>query len=176
MEKNTEWATYLHEICFPVEKLLLGYPVQNKERLVSAIISNAFLNEKIRFDQLRKIPEDKSLATLGDYVLDFAIMEHFSRKENTTPKEINDFREFYGNNEILQWFSEERIRLQNVILWGSDEKNKHVWNQPATIILADRFEMLIGIIYLEKGIGGVKAFLEKHNFFPEIDKFRMRTR
>jgi hypothetical protein len=30
--------------------------------------------------------------------------------------------------------------------------------------------MLIGVIYLECGIAGVKKFLEKHNFFEEIDK------
>jgi dsRNA-specific ribonuclease len=32
--------------------------------------------------------------------------------------------------------------------------------------------MLIGVIYLEKGIEAVKAFLEKHQFFHEIDSFR----
>jgi ribonuclease-3 len=172
MEKDTDWANYQYEICYPVEKYLLGYPIQDKQRLISAIISNAFLNETIEFEQLRKIPADKSLATIGDYILDFAIMEHFPRRENTTPKEINDFREMYGENKTLHRFAKTHLRLQNFILWGTDEKNKHVWDQPATDILADRLEMLIGVIYLEKGIGAVKTFLEKHNFFPEIDRFR----
>ena len=37
-------------------------------------------------------------------------------------------------------------------------------------MLADRFEMLTGIIYLEYGIDAVKDFLKKHKFFEEIDK------
>jgi dsRNA-specific ribonuclease len=172
MEQKAEWASYLHEICYPVERFFLGYPVKDKERLVSAIISNAFLNEKIEFEQLRKIPADKSLETIGDYVLDFAILEHVPGKESATPKAINDFREFYGKNETLHWFAKNRIHLQNFILWGPDEESKKRWDDPATDLLAARFEMLIGVIYLEKAIAGVKAFLEKHNFFREIEKFK----
>jgi ribonuclease III len=172
MEKKAEWASHLHEICYPVEKYLLGYPVREKERLVSAIISNAFLNEKIESEQLRNIPADKSLETIGDYVLDFAIMEQFPRKETTTPKEINDFREFYGNNKTLHWFAKSHIHLQNFILWGPDEEERKIWDLPATEILANRFEMLVGVIYLEKGIEAVKDFLNKHHFFPEIEKHK----
>jgi ribonuclease-3 len=175
MAEKGEWASYLHEICYPVERYLLGYPVRDKERLVSAIISNAFLNEKIEFAQLRNIPADKSLETIGDYVLDFAIIENFPRKENATPKEINDFREFYGKNESLHWFGKSHLLLQNFILWGSDEKNQKKWDLPTTDLLAERFEMLIGVIYLEKGIEGVKDFLKKHHFFEEIDKFRKKV-
>jgi|WetSurMetagenome_2_1015567.scaffolds.fasta_scaffold15216_8 ribonuclease III len=175
MAEKGEWASYLHEICYPVERYLLGYPVRDKERLVSAIISNAFLNEKIEFEQLRNIPADKSLETIGDFVLDFAIIENFPRKENTTPKEINDFREFYGKNESLHWFSKNHLLLQNFILWGSDEKNQKKWDLPTTDLLADRFEMLVGVIYLEKGIDGVKNFLKKHQFFEKIDTFRKKA-
>ena len=39
------------KICYPVERYLLGYPVRNKERLISAIISNALLNEPVGFEQ-----------------------------------------------------------------------------------------------------------------------------
>ena len=59
MEESAGWINYLNEICYPVERYLLGFAVQDKERLVSAIISNAFLNEKIEFEQLRKIPPVK---------------------------------------------------------------------------------------------------------------------
>ena len=172
MEDTAEWINYRNKICYPVERYLLGFAVRNKERLISAIISNALLNVKVDFEELRKIPVDKSLETIGDYVLDYAIIEHFPKKENTTPREINDFREFYGNNETLHWFSKNCIHLQNFILWGPDEREKEIWNQPTTEILADRFEMLIAVIYLEQGIDAVKDFLQKHKFFEEIDKFK----
>ncbi len=175
MEKKTEWAGYLDEICYPVERYLLGFSVRDKERLVSAIISNAFLNEQSEFEQLRKIPMDKSLETIGDFVLDFAIVENFPQKENTTPQEVNNFREFYGKNETLHWFSKNCIHLQNFILWGPDEREKEIWNLPPMKLLANRFEMLIAVIYLEKGIGGVGEFLKKHNFFLAIEKFKRKN-
>jgi len=170
MDDIADWITYRDEICYPVERYLFGFAVRNKERLISAIISNAFLNVLVDFEQLRKIPVDKSLETIGDFVLDYAIIENFPKKESTSPREINDFREFYGKNETLHRFAKNCIHLQNFILWGPDEREKENWNQPTTVILADRFEMLIAVIYLEKGIDAVKEFLQKHRFFKEIDK------
>jgi len=170
MDDIADWITYRDEICYPVERYLFGFAVRNKERLISAIISNAFLNVLVDFEQLRKIPVDKSLETIGDFVLDYAIIENFPKKESTSPREINDFREFYGKNETLHRFAKNCIHLQNFILWGPDEREKEIWNQPTTEILADRFEMLIAVIYLEKGIDAVKEFLQKHRFFKEIDK------
>ena len=58
MESNSDWIKYRDELCYPVEKYLLGYAVRDKERLISAIISNAFLNVKDRFEQLKQIPAD----------------------------------------------------------------------------------------------------------------------
>lgn len=127
-EDTAEWIKYRDEICYPVERYLLGFAVRNKERLISAIISNAFLNVKVDFEQLRKIPVDKSLETIGDFVLDYAIIENFPRKESTSPKEINDFREFYGKNETFHRFAKNCIHLQNFILWGPDKREKEIWN------------------------------------------------
>jgi ribonuclease III len=170
MENSAEWIKYRDEICYPVEKFLLGYSVQNKERLISAIISNAFLNEKVEFEQLKKIPVDTSLETMGDFVLDFVIFDHFAMREHFTSKEIDDFRQFYGGNKTLHWFSKTCLNLQNYILWGPDERAQKKWDHASTTMLADRFEMLIGVIYLERGVDAVKNFLEKQKFFEEIDK------
>ncbi|MCX6681424.1 MAG: hypothetical protein NTY71_00335 [Methanoregula sp.] len=172
MEDTPEWISYRDRICYPVERYLLGYAVRNKERLISAIISNALLNEKVEFEQLKKIPTDTSLETIGDFVLDYVIIENFATKDQHTAKEIDDFRQLYGNNETLQLFSKNYIHLQNFILWGPDERKQQKWDQPTTVILANRFEMLIAVIYLEKGIDAVKEFLKKHKFFEEIDKIK----
>ena len=61
MEDTKDLVDYLEKICYPVEWDLLGYPVRNKKRLISAIISNALINEHPGFEQLKKIPVDKSL-------------------------------------------------------------------------------------------------------------------
>ena len=156
---------YLGRICYPVERYLLGYPVRNKERLISAIISNALLNEPVGFEQLSTIHVDKSLETIGDFILDFVIIDNFATKDRYTAQQIDDFRQWYGNNENLQYFAKNCLHLQNYILWGPDERKQQKWDQPTTVILADRFEMLVAVIYLEKGIDAVKEFLHKASFF-----------
>jgi len=172
MNDEAGWIKYREQICYPVERYLLGYSVQNKERLISAILRNAFTNEPTDFiDRLKEISMYKSLETIGDFVLDYAIIDTFPEKEYSSPKEIDDLRTFYSKNDTLQRFSKNCIHLQNFILWGPDERSRLVWNQPKTTLLADHFEMLIGVIYREKGAGGVKEFLNKHSFFEKIDNF-----
>jgi dsRNA-specific ribonuclease len=169
METAADSKTYLEMICYPAEKYLIGYAVRDKERLISAILSNALLNEPVGFEQLRKIQVDKSLETIGDCVLDFVIIDNFATKERYFSQDIDDFRQWYGNNENLQYFAKNCIHLYTYILWGPDERKQHIWDQPTTVILADRLEMLIGVLYLENGIGAVKEFLQKHHFFEELD-------
>jgi len=169
METAADSKTYLEMICYPAEKYLIGYAVRDKERLISAILSNALLNEPVGFEQLRKIQVDKSLETIGDCVLDFVIIDNFATKERYSAQDIDDFRQWYGNNENLQYFAKNCIHLYTYILWGPDERKQHIWDQPTTVILADRLEMLIGVLYLENGIGAVKEFLQKHHFFEELD-------
>jgi ribonuclease-3 len=169
MEDTKDSVDYLEKICFPVERDLLGYPVRNKERLISAIISNALINEHVGFEQLKKIPVDKSLETIGDFVLDFVIIDNFATKERYTAQQIDDFRQWYGKNENLHFFAKNCLELQNYIIWGPDERKQQKWDHPSTLMLADRFEMLIAVIYLEKGVNAVKEFLMKHHFFDEIE-------
>ena len=173
MADTIDSDSYLSLICYPVERYLLGYPVRDKKRLISAIISNALLNEPVGFEQLSTIPVDKSLETIGDFILDFVIIDHFANNDRYTAQQIDDFRQWYGKNENLQYFAKNGIHLHRYILWGPDERKQQKWDQPTTVILADRLEMLIGVIYLEKGIDAVKEFLKKHHFFEEIDRLKM---
>jgi ribonuclease-3 len=172
MADTTGFDSYLNTICYPVERYLLGYAVRDKKRLISAIISNALLNEPVGFEQLSTIPPDKSLETIGDFILDFVIIDHFANNDRYTAEQIDDFRQWYGKNENLQYFAKNSIHLHRYILWGPDERKQQKWDQPTTVILADRFEMLIAVIYLEKGIDAVKEFLRKHHFFGEIDRLK----
>jgi dsRNA-specific ribonuclease len=162
--------TFLAAICYPAERYLFGFAVRDKERLISALISNALLNEPVGFERLRSIRVDRSLETTGDCILNFVIIDNFATKERYTAQQIDDFCQWYGKNENLQYFAKNGIQLHKYILWGPDERKQQKWDQPTTTILADRFEMLVAVIYLEKGIDAVKEFLHKHHFFTEIDK------
>jgi dsRNA-specific ribonuclease len=172
MDDSPNTINYIDRVCYPVERYLIGYGVRNKERLISAIISNALLNEPVGFEPLEKIPMDMSLETIGDVILEFVIIDNFANEGRYSAKEIDDFRQWYGNNTNLQYFSKNCLHLQNYILWGPDERKRQIWNQPTTVILADRFEMLLAVIYLENGIVAVKEFLGKHHFFEEIDRIK----
>ena len=170
MEAPEDSKSYLDQICYPVEKYLIGYTLRDKERLISAIISNALINRTGRIGrELRKIHVDKSLETIGDCVLDFIIIDNFATKKRYTAKEIDDFRQWYGNNENLQYFAKNCIHLHTYHPSGVRTKEAAEMDQPTTVILADRFEMLIAVIYLEKGIDAVKDFLKKHHFFEALE-------
>ena len=170
MAEATDKDTFLDAICYPAERYLLGFAVRDKERLIGALISNALLNEPVGFERLRSIRVDRSLETTGEVILNFVIINNFAAKEQYTAQQIDDFRQWYGKNENLRYFAKNGIQLHKYILWGPDERKQQKWDQPATTILADRFEMLVAVIYLEKGIDAVKEFLHKHHFFTEIDK------
>lgn len=172
MDDSDGWTEYKNRLCYPVEQYLLGFPVQDKERLISAIISNAFLNEKTEFEELKKIPADPSLETIGDFVLDFVIIDNFAADGHHTAQEIDDLRQFYGGNTALHFFAKNGIRLQSFIIWGPDEWRRKIWDIPGTRILADRFEMLVAVIYLEKGIGAVREFLHTHDFFRKVAELK----
>ncbi|MDD1697045.1 MAG: hypothetical protein LUQ36_01650 [Methanoregula sp.] len=70
--------TFLAAICYPAERYLFGFTVRDKERLISALISNALLNEPVGFERLRSIRVDRSLETIGDFILDFVIIDNFA--------------------------------------------------------------------------------------------------
>lgn len=173
MEEKSAWMQYRDQVCYPVERYLLGSAVRDRERLISAIISNALTNEKTGFEELNRIRADPGLETLGDFVLDFVVIDHFALMDRYTAKEIDDLRQFYGGNEALHRYAKTCLRLQNFILWGPDERERQIWELPTTTILADRFEMLVGVIYLENGIEAVKEFLRHHHFFGEIDAMKV---
>ena len=52
MADATDPDTYPDTIWYPVERYLPGFAVRDKERLISALISNALLNEPVGFERL----------------------------------------------------------------------------------------------------------------------------
>jgi dsRNA-specific ribonuclease len=167
-----DYDACLAKIGYPVERYLIGYPVRNKECLISAIISNALPDEPAGFEYLTKIPVDTSLETIGDVILNFVIIDNFATKDQYSAQQIDDLRLWYGNDEHLQIFAKNCLHLQNYILWGPIERKHQIWDQPPAVILADRFGMLVAVLSLEQGIGAVKEFLNKHHLFEEIDRMK----
>ncbi len=115
---------------------------------------------------------DTSPWTIWDVILNFVIIDNFATKDQYTAQQIDDLRQWYGNDEHLQHFAKNKLNLQNCILWGPIERKHLTWDQPPAVILADRFGMLVAVLYLKRGIDAVKDFLDNHHFFDEINRMK----
>ena len=174
------WSKFVKEKSSRAEDRFLGERFHDRLLLIRALTRNAKLNEEIEFPELNANGSQVGFDTIGDTILDFTIIDHFSQgskkleKIRCSPEQLNDLREFYGNNLILHKFAKNSLKLQDYIIWGGDEKARKVWNNQKTDLLADCFEALLGAIYLDKGIKGVMKFMEKTRFFQTIDRMSRR--
>jgi len=123
MNDESEWITYRDQVCYPIEKYLLGYSVRDKERLISAIISNAFLNEKVDFEQLKKIHMDKSLETIGDFVLDYAILDNFPKKNTHPPRKSTICEHFTATIQLSIGF-QKIVSVYRILFSGGQMKER----------------------------------------------------
>jgi len=177
---QTSWSTYVKEKASRVENRFLGEKFGDRLLLIRALTRNARINEEVDYPELKANGSQVGFDTIGDTILDFIVLDHFSRrtrkagKIRCSPEQLNDLREFYGNNLILHRFAKNTLKLQEYIIWGSDEETRKVWSEPRTDLLADCFEALLGAMYLDKGIKGVERFMEKTRFFETIDRISRR--
>jgi ribonuclease-3 len=164
------WEQYVAETCGRVEKELLGgEPFKNREILIRSLTRSAVLNEAVEYEEMKAIGHQRALATLGDSILDYAIIEKFAKKHHGQPEEINALRERYGKNAAIHAFAKETIKLQDYLIWGPNEQATKRWEEERTDLLADCFEALVGAIYLDQGIKKVGTFLKEIHFFETID-------
>ena len=177
---GSSWLKFVKEKSSQVENKFLGERFHDRLLLIRALTRNAKLNEEIEFPELKANGSQVGFDTIGDTILDFLVIDHFSQRSKKlekircSPEQLNDLREFYGNNLILHKFARTSLKLQEYIIWGRDEEDKKIWNEPRTDLLADCFEALLGAIYLDKGIRGVMKFMEKTRFFQTIDRMSRR--
>ena len=172
---SDDWKEILEKNCTDIEHDILGFTFNDRNLLMRALLRKAAYKDQNFPVELKENRFQNGLDTFGDKFLDFAIFDHFIDNflsGNTSEKMINGHREWYSQNVILQEFSLNCITLQNYVVWGIDEFDKKIWDQPSTKILADCFEALVGAIYKDQGMEGVKKMLEKIDFFEKIDELR----
>ena len=172
------WKEILEEKCVSIEQDILGFSFENhRPLLMRALLRKAAFKDQNFPVEFRKYGFQNGLDTFGDKFLDFAIFDHFLDKflsDNVSEKMVNGHREWYSQNVILQEFSLNCIKLQKYVVWGPDEFNKKIWDQSRTKILADSFEALVGAVYKDQGIEGVKKMLQKIKFYEKIDELRFK--
>ncbi|MHA1185459.1 MAG: ribonuclease III domain-containing protein [Candidatus Heimdallarchaeota archaeon] len=126
---------------------------------VSAVSRKALNNEQ----GIKREEDQKSLATIGDSVLDLLAAERLFLKGHKTKDEISEKRKGIISNENLYKVALD-INLQNIILWGSNEWDRKVWLESSTA-LADSMEALFGGLFLAKGYKTAKKLFDL--FFPK---------
>ena len=119
-----------------------GVIIKNKELLLEALTHSSYSNEheSVCYERLEY---------LGDATLEIICSDYLYRNTNETEGEMSRLRRLYVCENALYEYSKELdfakyIRIGN----GMGEANK--------TIIADVFEALIAVVYLESGLDSVK--------------------
>lgn len=119
-----------------------GITIKNEKLLKEALTHNSYSNEHGGTCYER-------LEYLGDAVLEIVCSEYLYKNTNNPEGEMSRLRSLYVCENALYEYSKS-INLKDYILLGNgiDEANK--------TIIADVFEAVMAVIYLESGLSTVK--------------------
>lgn len=124
-----------------------GITIKNEKLLKEALTHSSYSNEHGGACYER-------LEYLGDAVLEIVCSEYLFRNTNKQEGEMSKLRSLYVCENALYEYSKS-INLKDYILLGNgmDEANK--------TIIADVFEAVIAVVYLESGLSAVKKIFDK---------------
>jgi ribonuclease-3 len=146
----------------PVEAQL-KIKFNNKSLLTLAFIHRSFWNE----NQSLAIEHNERLEFLGDSVLGLLIADFlFSRYPDLDEGFLSSLRSQLVDAPACASYV-QKLGIADFLLLGKGEQMNHGKGRES--ILADLFEALIGALYLDQGLEGVKAFFFSR-FQEEISK------
>ena len=127
-------------------------PMTDMMLLCRALTHRSFLNE-----HPDAIEDNERLEFLGDAVLDFVVGAWLYNELPELPEGVlTKYRSALVHTQQLADFA-RAIKLGDALRLGKGELQAGGKNKPA--LLCDAFEAVIGAIYLDQGIDGVKKFL-----------------
>lgn len=125
-----------------------GIDINNDSLLLNALTHSSYSNE-------HNTPNYERLEFLGDAVLEVITSEYFFLNTEYNEGDMSKIRASYVCEEALYNYAKD-IELEKFIRVGHGQEK----NINATII-ADVFESILAVIYLEKGLEVVKNFVLK---------------
>jgi len=137
---------------------IIGYTFQDRGLLRRALTRRARIQEEDAPDSGRHMD---ALATLGDAVIDTAVLESLFAAGVSDKGEISVAKMNMVNMSSLRGLAES-TRLVDFVLWGKGERHQHVWTSGR--VLAECMEALCGAVYLDGGMDAVKNVLENLSF------------
>lgn len=122
----------------------LGIIIKNEELLKTALTHSSYANEN-------NVESYERLEFLGDAVLELATSDYFYLHRNMAEGDMSKVRASYVCEEALYEYS-KKIGLIDHIRCGNGVSNDTV------SIVADCFESVLGVIYLEHGFSVAKKY------------------
>ncbi|MDP2676391.1 MAG: ribonuclease III [bacterium] len=141
----------------------LGVSFINKSLLYEALTHRSYLNENTDW----KYPHNERLEFLGDAVIELVITEAlFLRFPEKPEGELTSFRAALVNTKMLAEVAGILHVGDHLLLSRGESKDM---GRARQYILANTFEALSGALYLDRGYGEVKDFLERV-LMPQLDE------
>jgi ribonuclease III len=135
---------------FSTERML---DFQDPGLLRTALTHRSYLNEHPDLDW----EDNERLEYLGDAVLDLLLAEYlFLRLPNAPEGELTALRAALVRRETLARFARE-LDIGAILLVGHGEDETGGRERPALLCAA--FEALVGALYLDQGLGGVRLLV-----------------
>jgi ribonuclease-3 len=142
----------------------LGLLFADKSLLVRALTHRSYLNEHPGFP----FEDNERLEFLGDAVLDFLTGEYlYHRYPELREGQLTSLRSVLVRRETLARFALQ-LDLGQYLMMGRGEAESGGRERPA--ILCASFEALVGALYLDQGLGPVRALIQ-----PFIEPVVART-
>lgn len=132
----------------------LGFKFKNQELLKNAFIHRSYLNEH----KNSKMESNERLEFLGDAVLELVVTEFLYLNYPNQEGELTNWRSALVKGEMLAKISRE-IGLGEYLYLSHGEENSG--GREKDYLLANTFEAITGVIYLELGYEKAKKFIEK---------------
>lgn len=133
----------------------LGVSFTNRNFLQEALTHRSYLNEHPAWP----FAHNERLEFLGDAVIELVVTEElFSRFPEKSEGELTSLRAALVNTKMLSEVA-TNLRINDYLLLSKGETKDT--GRARQYILANTFEALVGAMYLDKGYGEAKSFLDR---------------
>lgn len=132
------------------EKIRLNF--ESYDLLQNAFVHRSYLNEH----KSSNLEQNERLEFLGDAVLELVVTEYLYLNYPNPEGELTNWRSALVKGEMLAKISRDLNLGEYLLLSHGEEKSG---GRDKDYLLANTFEALIGVIYLELGYNKVKQFI-----------------
>jgi ribonuclease III len=130
----------------------IGLTFENKDLLRQAFVHRSYLNEH----KNSKLEHNERLEFLGDAVLELVVTEYLYQQYPNPEGELTNWRSALVKGEMLSQIAQQLDLGSYLFLSHGEEKSG---GRNKDYLLANTFEALIGVIYLEMSYAKARDFI-----------------